>query len=152
MNDAPSFRIGPWTAIPSQNLIECDSRSIRLEPRAMDVLVALARAGSAVVSIESLMTTVWKDVTVGDGSVYLVIGQLRQALGNGDESTRYIETIPKRGYRLTAPVQRVDADIPAAPAARSVYQLRKNLRRERGEHRAGTGDRDVQRPRRHGAG
>ena len=117
VNDAPSFRIGPWTAIPSQNLIECDSRSIRLEPRAMDVLVALARAGGAVVSIESLMTTVWKDVTVGDGSVYLAIGQLRQALGNGDESTRYIETIPKRGYRLTASVERVDADTPAAPAA-----------------------------------
>ncbi len=106
MNDAPSLRIGPWTVIPSQNLIEHGSRAIRLEPRAMDVLVALARAGGAVVSIESLMTTVWKDVTVGDGSVYLVIRQLRQALGDGDESTQYIETFPKRGYRLTASVER----------------------------------------------
>src|SRR5690606_2929084 len=43
--------------------------------------------------------------------------QLRQALGDGDEGTRYIETIPKRGYRLTTSVERVDAAASATPAA-----------------------------------
>lgn len=116
MNDAPRFRIGPWTVIPTRNLIERDLRATRLEPRAMDVLVALARADGAVVSIDSLMTTVWKDVAVGDGSVYLAIRQLRQALGDDGEGARYIDTIPKRGYRLTASVERMDADARATPA------------------------------------
>lgn len=116
MNDAPRFRIGPWTAIPSQNLLERDVRATRLEPRAMDVLVALAWADGAVVSIDSLMATVWKDVTVGDGSVYVAIRQLRQALGERDEGTPYIETIAKRGYRLTVSVEREDADASATPA------------------------------------
>ena len=45
---------------------------------------------------------------VSDSSVYLAIRQLRQALADGDEGTRYIETIPKPGYRLAVPVERLE--------------------------------------------
>jgi len=124
VTEAPAFRIGHWVVRPSQNLIERDSRSVRLEPRAMDVLIALAKGDGDVISVESLMTAVWKDVVVGDGSVYLAIRQLRQALGDGDEGAHYIETIPKRGYRLTMSAQPVNSGppTPAAPSAR-VFRL-----------------------------
>jgi TolB-like protein len=65
------IRIGQWTANPDLNLIERGTRSVRIEPRAMDVLVYLAGRNEAVVSIEELMAAVWKGAVVGDGSVLL---------------------------------------------------------------------------------
>jgi len=104
VSETASIKIGPWIASPALNLLESGTRSVRLEPRAMDVLMVLARRDGAVVSVEELMSSVWKGVIVGDGSVYLAIRQLRQALGD-DNGVSYIETIPKRGYRLTVPVE-----------------------------------------------
>src|SRR5687767_11757271 len=101
---AAKTHIGAWIADPALNLLEQDGRTIRLEPRAMDVLIHLASRAGAVASVEDLMSSVWKGVVVSDGSVYLAISQLRQALGETDKGTSYIETVPKRGYRLTVPV------------------------------------------------
>ena len=107
MSEVEKIRIGSWTASPDLNLLEHATRSIKIESRAMDVLVFLARHGGAVVSVEQLLASVWKGVVVGDSSVYLAIRQLRQALESSADGTRYIETIPKRGYRLTVPVEHV---------------------------------------------
>jgi TolB-like protein/DNA-binding winged helix-turn-helix (wHTH) protein len=109
------IRIGAWIARPALNLLEHAARSIRIEPRAMDVLVVLARRGGEVVSVDELIETVWKGVVVGDGSVYLAINQLRRALDDSAGDVQHIETIPKRGYRLTVPVERVE--VPIEPAA-----------------------------------
>jgi TolB-like protein/DNA-binding winged helix-turn-helix (wHTH) protein len=116
VSDVASIRIGAWVVRPDLNLLERDGRSVRIEPRAMDVLVMLARHGGAVVSIDELMASVWKGVVVGEGSVYLAIRQLRQAFGDADDGTRHIETIPKRGYRLTVPVELVEPVQPVQPA------------------------------------
>jgi TolB-like protein/DNA-binding winged helix-turn-helix (wHTH) protein len=106
---APKTRIGDWTADPASNLLQQGEQSVRLEPRAMDVLMHLAARSGEVTSIEELMATVWKGVVVSDGSVYLAISQLRQALGELNGAS-YIETVPKRGYRLVVPVERVAAE------------------------------------------
>ena len=82
--------------------------SVKIEPRAMDVLVFLAGHADEVVSVEQLIAAVWKGVVVGDGSVYLAIKQLRRALEESADGIRYIETIPKRGYRLIVPVGHVE--------------------------------------------
>ena len=91
----------------------------------MDVLVHLADHADEVVSRDALLSAVWHDATVGDGSVYLAINQLRRALEDGTGGRRYIETIPKRGYRLVAPVAR-DAT-PATDAARRPLISRRSL-------------------------
>lgn len=100
-------RIGAWIADPATNLLTRKDQSVRLEPRAMDVLMHLASRVGTVTSVNDLMAAVWKNVVVTDGSVYLAIGQLREALGNTDAGRSYIETVPKRGYRLTVPVEPV---------------------------------------------
>ena len=124
MSAVNKIRIGSWTASPALNLLEDGTRSVRIEPRAMDVLVFLARQDGAVVSVEELIAAVWKGVVVSDSSVYLAIRQLRQALDSSADGTRYIETISKRGYRLSVPVERVDPEstpvqiatrVPASP-------------------------------------
>src|SRR5262245_60690298 len=114
MSESERIQIGAWTVRPALNLLECGTRSITIEPRAMDVLMSLAARAGAVVSIDELMTSGTKVVSVGDGSVYLAIRQLRQALESGSEGVSYIQTIPKRGYRLTVPVTAVETVEPAA--------------------------------------
>jgi TolB-like protein/DNA-binding winged helix-turn-helix (wHTH) protein len=111
---APKTRIGDWTADPASNLLQQGERSVRLEPRAMDVLMHLAARAGEVTSIEELMATVWKGVVVSDGSVYLAISQLRHALGDWNDVS-YIETVPKRGYRLVVPIERAGAEPATAP-------------------------------------
>ncbi len=120
---ATKTRIGDWTADPELNLLQRGDRSVRLEPRAMDVLMQLAVRVGAVTSVEDLMTTVWKGLVVSDGSVYLAISQLRQALGDAPNGVSYIETVPKRGYRLVVLVEPLAteqvADPKPQPSARS---------------------------------
>ncbi len=116
---ATKTRIGAWIADPASNLLLRDGRSVRLEPRAMDVLMHLAARAGESTSVEDLMTAVWKNVVVSDGSVYLAISQLREVLGSTDSGQSYIETVPKRGYRLIVPVGPANAPVVDAPPDRA---------------------------------
>jgi TolB-like protein/DNA-binding winged helix-turn-helix (wHTH) protein len=128
VSDASTIRIGAWTASPALNLLERDGHSTKIEPRAMDVLMVLARHSGGVVSVDELLASVWKGVVVGDGSVYLAINQLRGVLDAGSEGPSHIETIPKRGYRLVVPVDPAGVQQAAGRAASSAPQ---SLPRER---------------------
>ena len=99
------FRIGDCLIEPRQNRIARGDAEIRVEPRVMDVLVCLAARAGEVVSRDSLNTQVWGDVVVTDQAVTNCISELRHHLGDDRAANRVIETIPKRGYRLTAPVR-----------------------------------------------
>lgn len=107
MNASTRTRIGTWIATPALNLLEDGERSIRIEPKAMDVLVYLTSRPGEVVSVEEILREVWRGVIVTDASVYMAIKQLRRALAGSGEDTEYVETIPKRGYRLVAAVERL---------------------------------------------
>lgn len=117
MNAPTRTRIGAWVATPALNLLENGAQSIKIEPRTMDVLAHLASRPGEVVSVEELLEAVWRGVVVGDSSVYMAIKQLRRALASGGDETQYIETIPKRGYRLTAPVERLEVAAAVAEGA-----------------------------------
>ncbi len=99
------FRIGEYLIEPRQNRIMRGDTEVRLEPRVMDVLVCLAARGGEVVSRETLNEQVWRDVVVTDQAVTNCISELRHHLGDDRSANRVIETIPKRGYRLSAAVQ-----------------------------------------------
>jgi len=102
---ANTIRIGDWIVIPSQNLLENAGRRIRLEPRAMEVLVYLAERPGEVVSNGELIETVWHGGTIADASVYKQIRQIRSAFSDNARRPRYLATVPKRGYRLIANVE-----------------------------------------------
>jgi hypothetical protein len=76
----------------------------------MELLTAFAHHPGQVLSKRRLLDLVWSDVTVGDASLTVAVGELRDALGDHLEQPVYIETIPRRGYRLIAPVTPSDAD------------------------------------------
>jgi DNA-binding winged helix-turn-helix (wHTH) protein len=113
------FRIGDCLIEPRQNRIVRGETEARVEPRVMDVLVCLAARAGEVVSRDALNTQVWGEVVVTDQAVTNCISELRHHLGDDRSAHRVIETIPKRGYRLTAPVQLLHVDKVDGPAPTS---------------------------------
>lgn len=107
MNDplAGGFRIGDHAVQPRLGRIVSVAGEKHVEPRAMDVLVALARRPGETVSRDDLIDAVWKHPYVSDEALSRCISMLRHALGDDRSQPRYLETIPKRGYRLVAPVE-----------------------------------------------
>ena len=97
-------RIGDWSVEPALDVLRRGSETVRLEPKAMEVLVALASRPGQVVSREELFSVVWPGVVVGDEALSQVVTKLRKALGDDARVPTYIETISKRGYRLIAQV------------------------------------------------
>ena len=103
------LRVGEWRVDPSRNELSRNGETVRLEPKAIEVLEALARKRGEVVAREELLAAVWPGVVVGDDALTQAIIKLRKALGDDAHRPRYIETISKRGYRLIAAVSRDDA-------------------------------------------
>jgi len=98
------FRIGPVLVHPERLAIERDGMEIALEPRIMELLVALAEHAGEVIGAERLLIEVWRGTFYGDNPVHRAIGVLRRQLGDDPRNPAFIETIRKRGYRLIAPV------------------------------------------------
>jgi TolB-like protein/Flp pilus assembly protein TadD len=72
----------------------------------MRLLMCLANSAGEVVSVDRLLTEVWAGVVVEPASVYQAVSQLRKTLGDVDAKPTYIATVPRKGYRLIASVQR----------------------------------------------
>jgi TolB-like protein len=84
----------------------------------MRLLLCLAERPGAVVSIEELLEQVWAGVIVTPDSVYQAVASLRRILGDDARQPTYIETVPRLGYRLLAPVSPwVDEPLAAADSA-----------------------------------
>jgi DNA-binding winged helix-turn-helix (wHTH) protein/TolB-like protein/Tfp pilus assembly protein PilF len=115
MAAAQRLRVGEWLLDPATNEISRGSERIHLEPKAVDLLAALARRPNEVVSREDLLSEVWPGVVVGDDVLTQAVIKLRKALGDTSGESAYIQTIPKRGYRLIAPVS---GTAPARPRRR----------------------------------
>jgi len=98
------LQVGAWTVDADSGLLTQGETSVRVRPKAMDLLLALAENPGELLSKEFLIARVWPDVVVGDGSLSVAVGELRKALGDHSGAPEYIETIPRRGYRLSAKV------------------------------------------------
>jgi DNA-binding winged helix-turn-helix (wHTH) protein/TolB-like protein/Flp pilus assembly protein TadD len=129
------LQVGEWWADPTTNELGRAGMTVRIEPKAMEVLMALAARPGATVGRNELLSTVWPGVVVGDEALTQSIIKLRKALGDNPRSPSYIETISKRGYRLIAPVRPADSvpgartwdesPAPPGPAARPGHRMRR---------------------------
>lgn len=108
------LQVGGWTVEPALNQLSAEGKSVKIEPKAMAVLLYLADRPGQVVSRQALLSTVWSGVVVGDDALTQVVVKLRKALGDVPDEPAYIQTISKGGYRLVAPVVR-PAQSPSAP-------------------------------------
>lgn len=106
--------LGDWVVRPGANRLECGDQASQVEPRAMDVLVALCARPGEILSAEELAVQCWGGAPMGDNPVHKAIAQLRRALGDSATDPRHIETIRKRGYRVLAPVRSLGGGIEQA--------------------------------------
>ncbi len=104
-NSTICFRLHQWSVDPALDAIASAEACIRLDPRPMQVLLLLAQHAGEVVSQRQIEDAVWGGVLVTSNSVYQCITQLRKALGDDPRQPQYIQTIPRKGYRLIAPVE-----------------------------------------------
>jgi len=112
--DALTF--GPFTLAVSKRLLERDGHPVELGGRALDILIALVTTPNEVVTKQKLMSQVWPDSIVEEGSLRFHMNSLRKALGDGKDDARYITTVPGRGYCFVAPVTRTGSERGGAPA------------------------------------
>jgi TolB-like protein/DNA-binding winged helix-turn-helix (wHTH) protein/Tfp pilus assembly protein PilF len=103
------FRVGPWLVEPSLNTVSRNGTTVHLEPKQMGVLVCLAEHPGEPLSKEKLLQSVWPDTFVSDDVLTRSIFELRRVFEDDARESRFIQTIPKRGYRLVAPVVPVNA-------------------------------------------
>jgi len=106
-----SFIIGEWHISPAESLVSSNDVSIRIEPKAMEVLVYLASRSGEVISRDELERDVWHGALVGYDAVTSSITKIRKALRDNTKHPRIIVTVPKRGYQLILPVQSDSDDI-----------------------------------------
>ncbi|HEY3382509.1 MAG TPA: winged helix-turn-helix domain-containing protein [Vicinamibacterales bacterium] len=77
----------------------------RLRPQLIDLLVCLASRAGQTVSKDEILETVWPGQFIAESGLTRCVAELRQVFGDAPQDSRVIETIPKRGYRLIAPVR-----------------------------------------------
>ena len=98
------FLLGTWLVEPDLNRLSDGDRVVALETRLMDVLTCLASRPGKIFSTDELLDSVWSGRAHADNTIYQAVADLRKVLGDAAHQPRYIETIPKKGYRLICPV------------------------------------------------
>lgn len=105
------MQFGPFVIDLRERVLRRDGQLVPLTPKAFDVLAALVEEPGRLVSKDDLLRKVWPDTFVEESNLAYHIFALRKALGDTAATPRYIETVPKRGYRFAAPVTSpVDTD------------------------------------------
>jgi DNA-binding winged helix-turn-helix (wHTH) protein len=96
-----------------------DGAPIALRPKTFAVLRHLAERPGELVTKQALLDAVWSGVVVSEDVVRISAGEVRAALGDDRAAPRFVETVPRRGYRFVAKMHRsaVDAPLPAASLA-----------------------------------
>jgi len=94
------FYVGEWLAETDRNRLVRGNERVKLDPKAMQVLSFLAEHPQEVVTKEDLTTTVWDGAFVSDEVLTTAVWGLRKALGDDAKEPRYIQTVPRKGYRL----------------------------------------------------
>ncbi len=111
--------LGDWRATRATGELTGPAGTERLEPKVMDLLLLLASRPGHTFSKDEIMDRVWPNVIVGDDTLARAVSRLRKALGDDSKAPRFIETLPKRGYRLIAPVTSDSAATPDTVASKA---------------------------------
>jgi DNA-binding winged helix-turn-helix (wHTH) protein len=98
--------IGPWRVDPCKSVLEQKGHRVRIEPKAMRVLVHLAERAGEEAAREEILQAVWEDSPVKAEVLTNAIWELRKALGDDPREPDFIQTVSRKGYRLVAPVGR----------------------------------------------
>lgn len=114
------YEFGRYRLDVEDRVLFRDGQAVALPPKAVEVLAALVERNDQVVSKEQLMNLLWKDAFVEEANLTQHIFLLRKVFNEDGEGRKYIETIPRRGYRFIADVK----VITPAPALQKIDSAR----------------------------
>jgi DNA-binding winged helix-turn-helix (wHTH) protein len=112
-----TFNFEDFRLDPAQRQLRRDGALVELNTRYLDALVLLVREQGKLVSKDRFLDEVWRGVPVTEEALTQCIRTLRKQLGDSVANPRFIETVPKHGYRFIAPVALDEAVPGSAPAA-----------------------------------
>jgi TolB-like protein/Tfp pilus assembly protein PilF len=100
------LEFGAYSLDSQSRMLFRDGEHVALPPMAAELLLALVQGAGSMLTREELLQRLWPDTVVEEGSLTSLISLLRKTLGEGRKPQDFIETLPKRGYRFVASVQR----------------------------------------------
>lgn len=111
------LRFGAFEIDTAAELLRRDGEIVHLEPRIFHLLLYLLEHRDRLVTKQDLNEQVWAGAFVTDNAVDRAVARLRKALGDDVHQPRFIETVPTRGYRFIAKVDRAEREVAGAAAA-----------------------------------
>src|SRR5215831_14437390 len=100
------FEFGPFVLDPAKHQLLRDGEAVPLTPKTFDLLRVLVENHDRMLSKEELIKTLWPDSYVDQSNLTQQISMIRRALGESAGESRFVTTVPARGYRFTAAVTR----------------------------------------------
>jgi DNA-binding winged helix-turn-helix (wHTH) protein/Tol biopolymer transport system component len=121
-NGSRTVRFGAFEADLHSGEVRKSGNRVKLQDQPFKVLQILLERPGDLVSREELQTRIWPEETYGDfdHAVNVAVGKLRMALGDSADNPSFIETVPRRGYRFVARLERTQVDVPPPPPAEIV--------------------------------
>src|SRR5215467_6901437 len=109
------YGFGPYRLDAEERVLLRDGLPVTLPPKDLETLLVLVENAGHIVEKEKLLEKVWPGVFIEEGNLARHIFNLRQVLGDTSDGGKYIDTIPRRGYRFVAPVKEGREDISLSP-------------------------------------
>lgn len=116
------FQFGEFLLDTDEGVLRQSDQILPLAPKAIQALELLVRNAGRVVSRSEMVESLWPDSFVEDSNLTVTISNLRRALGENENGTTFIETVPKRGYRF-APTVRISSSARAGRVNFSSMQI-----------------------------
>src|SRR2546426_10951756 len=116
------YEFGPFRVDPRERQLLRNGQLVPLRPKVFDILLLLVQNRGHILSKDEVMKLVWPNTAVEEGNIARNVSTLRNALGERPRESKYIETVPWRGYRFVANVKKV-ADEPARQSVSSIAVL-----------------------------
>lgn len=110
-----TYKFGAFLLNPADKRLLRDGKAVPLPPKVFDTLLLLVESQARLVEKDEFLRRLWPDSFVEEVALAHCISHLRKALRNGTEECRFIETVPKRGYRFVAAVEAVRSESDEAP-------------------------------------
>src|SRR5215831_8529534 len=108
-NQSYVFEFGSFRVDPTERLLQHNGAPVHLTDKAFDALLVLIQRPGHLVERSELIAAIWGEAFVQEANLTVTISMLRKALDEQGNDSRYIETVPRRGYRFVADIRRINA-------------------------------------------
>jgi DNA-binding winged helix-turn-helix (wHTH) protein/Tfp pilus assembly protein PilF len=122
-----AYSFGSFRFDASAYRLFAGDRPLQLSPKILDLLRLLASRPSQLVTKEDILRELWPDVAVTDNAITQAVSELRQALGDNATAPRFVQTVPRRGYRFIAAVETAAPLVAQAAATALARQAAKRM-------------------------